>query len=135
MNSLLRRLRAELFATPTDSVLSVVLISLISLAGFGVLRWALTQAQWAVVKVNSTWFHVKERGIFGGIFGIMISSGYFLATTIGAWLLRSLLLLRRLASMKALYWRVILSTDAPVPMKILPTWVTGLDSKLATSRV
>jgi len=43
----------------------------------------------SVVKVNSTWFHVKERGIFGGIFGIMISSGYFLATTIGAWLLAS----------------------------------------------
>jgi OPA family glycerol-3-phosphate transporter-like MFS transporter len=41
----------------------------------------------AVVKVNSTWFHVRERGVFGGIFGIMISSGYFLATTIGAWLL------------------------------------------------
>lgn len=41
----------------------------------------------SVVKVNSTWFHVKERGVFGGIFGIMISSGYFLATTVGAWLL------------------------------------------------
>ena len=43
----------------------------------------------SVVKVNSTWFHVQERGVFGGIFGIMISSGYFLATTIGAWLLAS----------------------------------------------
>ncbi len=43
----------------------------------------------SVVKVNSTWFHVRERGVFGGIFGIMISSGYFLATTIGAWLLAS----------------------------------------------
>jgi OPA family glycerol-3-phosphate transporter-like MFS transporter len=41
----------------------------------------------SVVKVNSTWFHVRERGIFGGIFGIMISSGYFLATSVGAWLL------------------------------------------------
>ncbi|MBK8725385.1 MAG: MFS transporter [Holophagaceae bacterium] len=41
----------------------------------------------SVVKVNSTWFHVKERGVFGGIFGIMISSGYFLASTIGAWIL------------------------------------------------
>lgn len=41
----------------------------------------------SVVKVNSTWFHVKERGVFGGIFGIMISSGYFFATTIGAWVL------------------------------------------------
>ncbi|MCE1228934.1 MAG: MFS transporter [Firmicutes bacterium] len=41
----------------------------------------------SVVKVNSTWFHVRERGVFGGIFGIMISSGYFLATTIGSILL------------------------------------------------
>jgi len=41
----------------------------------------------SVVKVNSTWFHVRERGIFGGIFGVMISSGYFLATSVGAWLL------------------------------------------------
>lgn len=38
----------------------------------------------SVVKVNSTWFHVKERGIFGGIFGMMISSGYFLAVTVGS---------------------------------------------------
>ena len=43
----------------------------------------------SVVKVNSTWFHVRERGVFGGIFGTMISSGYFLATTLGAWLLAS----------------------------------------------
>jgi OPA family glycerol-3-phosphate transporter-like MFS transporter len=33
----------------------------------------------AIVKVNAAWFHVKERGVFGGIFGIMISSGLFLA--------------------------------------------------------
>jgi OPA family glycerol-3-phosphate transporter-like MFS transporter len=41
----------------------------------------------SVVKVNSAWFHVHERGIFGGIFGIMISTGYFLAITIGGWIL------------------------------------------------
>jgi MFS transporter, OPA family, glycerol-3-phosphate transporter len=41
----------------------------------------------SVVKVNSPWFHVKERGIFGGIFGIMISSGYLLAYTVGGWIL------------------------------------------------
>lgn len=50
----------------------------------------------SVVKVNSTWFHVRERGIFGGIFGIMISSGYFFATTVGS------ILLARFAS-----WTVI----------------------------
>ena len=37
----------------------------------------------SVVKVNAAWFHVRERGVFGGIFGIMISSGYLLAFTLG----------------------------------------------------
>jgi OPA family glycerol-3-phosphate transporter-like MFS transporter len=41
----------------------------------------------SVVKVNSAWFHVKERGVFGGIFGSMISIGYFLAISIGGWVL------------------------------------------------
>lgn len=41
----------------------------------------------SVVKVNAPWFHVKERGVFGGIFGIMISSGYFLALTVGGFIL------------------------------------------------
>jgi general L-amino acid transport system permease protein len=58
MQVLLRRLRAELFATPADAVLSVALISLLSLGAFGFLRWALTQAEWAVVRVNSTLFAV-----------------------------------------------------------------------------
>lgn len=33
----------------------------------------------AIVKVNSAWFHVRERGIFGGIFGILISLGLYFA--------------------------------------------------------
>lgn len=41
----------------------------------------------SVVKVNAPWFHVKERGVFGGIFGIMISSGYFLALTVGGYIM------------------------------------------------
>jgi OPA family glycerol-3-phosphate transporter-like MFS transporter len=41
----------------------------------------------SIVKVNAHWFHVRERGVFGGIFGIMISSGYFLALTVGGWIL------------------------------------------------
>lgn len=35
-----------------------------------------------IVKVNGGWFHVRERGKFGGLFGIMISSGLFLALTV-----------------------------------------------------
>jgi OPA family glycerol-3-phosphate transporter-like MFS transporter len=33
----------------------------------------------AIVKVNSSWFHIRERGIFGGIFGILISLGIYFA--------------------------------------------------------
>jgi MFS transporter, OPA family, glycerol-3-phosphate transporter len=44
----------------------------------------------SVVKVNSAWFHVEERGIFGGIFGIMISLGYMLALSLGGWILSHL---------------------------------------------
>jgi OPA family glycerol-3-phosphate transporter-like MFS transporter len=41
----------------------------------------------SVVKVNSAWFHVRERGVLGGVFGSMISLGYALALTTGGWLL------------------------------------------------
>jgi len=41
----------------------------------------------AIVKVNSFWFHVRERGGFSGIFGTMISSGIFLAFTVNGWIL------------------------------------------------
>lgn len=41
----------------------------------------------SIVKVNSNWFHVSERGGFSGIFGTMISSGIFLAFTVNGWLL------------------------------------------------
>jgi OPA family glycerol-3-phosphate transporter-like MFS transporter len=37
----------------------------------------------SIVKVNSGWFHVRERGVFGGIFGILISLGIFLAFQVG----------------------------------------------------
>ncbi|MBI3553363.1 MAG: MFS transporter [Elusimicrobia bacterium] len=41
----------------------------------------------SIVKINAPWFRVPERGVFGGIFGIMISGGYFLAMTVGGWIL------------------------------------------------
>ena len=44
----------------------------------------------AIVKVNAAWFHVRERGTFGGIFGIMISSGLFLAYTVSPMVTRAL---------------------------------------------
>jgi OPA family glycerol-3-phosphate transporter-like MFS transporter len=33
----------------------------------------------AIVKVNASWFHIRERGTFGGIFGILISLGIYLS--------------------------------------------------------
>lgn len=33
----------------------------------------------AIVKTNSNWFHIRERGTFGGIFGILISLGLYFA--------------------------------------------------------
>ena len=33
----------------------------------------------SIVKVNAGWFHLRERGTFGGIFGILISLGLYLA--------------------------------------------------------
>lgn len=33
----------------------------------------------SIVKVNSGWFHLRERGVFGGIFGILISLGIYFA--------------------------------------------------------
>ena len=43
----------------------------------------------AIVKTNASWFHVRERGAFSGIFGTMISSGIFMAYTVNAWILSS----------------------------------------------
>ncbi|MFM7393456.1 MAG: amino acid ABC transporter permease [Cyanobium sp.] len=63
MQSLIRRLRSELFATPGDAVLSVALITILAAAAAGFLHWALRQAQWAVVQVNSTLFAVGRYPI------------------------------------------------------------------------
>jgi general L-amino acid transport system permease protein len=47
-------LRRELFASSADGLLSLSLIALIGYALFGLLRWALFQANWAVIQLNST---------------------------------------------------------------------------------
>jgi MFS transporter, OPA family, glycerol-3-phosphate transporter len=33
----------------------------------------------SIVKVNAPWFHVRERGVLGGLFGILISLGLYFA--------------------------------------------------------
>ncbi|MDE2293802.1 MAG: MFS transporter [Elusimicrobia bacterium] len=42
----------------------------------------------SVVKVNAPWFHVDERGVFGGVFGIMISLGYVFALQTAGWIMK-----------------------------------------------
>ncbi len=37
----------------------------------------------SIVKVNSAWFHLRERGSFGGIFGILIALGIYFAFDLG----------------------------------------------------
>lgn len=61
--SLPQRLRRELMATPTDAVVSLVLIVAITAAAVGFLRWALFKAQWVVIQANSTLFAVGRYPI------------------------------------------------------------------------
>jgi general L-amino acid transport system permease protein len=56
MTPLLRRLRHELFATPADGVITLVLLALIGVGGASFLHWAFGKAQWAVIQANSTLF-------------------------------------------------------------------------------
>lgn len=44
----------------------------------------------AIVKVNAPWFHVRERGVFGAIFGILISLGIYFAFDIGDMILKGM---------------------------------------------
>jgi general L-amino acid transport system permease protein len=58
MNPLVQRLRRELFATPFDALISIGLITALLVAAAALLKWALFQAQWAVIQANSTLFAV-----------------------------------------------------------------------------
>jgi len=44
----------------------------------------------AIVKCNAPWFHVEERGVFGAIFGILISLGIYFAFDIGYMIIENL---------------------------------------------
>jgi OPA family glycerol-3-phosphate transporter-like MFS transporter len=44
----------------------------------------------SIVKINAAWFHVRERGSFAGIFGIMIQSGRLLAFSFSPFILKFL---------------------------------------------
>ncbi|MFI5302750.1 MAG: MFS transporter, partial [Polyangiales bacterium] len=65
------------FPMPLVLAMSVLYATLMYFQSFGAL---------SIVKVNAAWFHVRERGVQGGIFGVMISCGYALALSAGGWI-------------------------------------------------
>src|SRR6185437_7082975 len=66
----------------------------------------------SVVKVNAPWFHVNERGVFGGVFGIMISTGYTLAFGVSGWVMKH-------PNIVPWYWVFIFPTIAMGVMSLL----------------
>ncbi len=44
----------------------------------------------SIVKINAAWFHLRERGTFGGIFGILISLGLYFAYDWGSLIAKNL---------------------------------------------
>ncbi len=57
-------------APPSTTLLTILFAANMYFQSFGAV---------AIVKVNASWFHLRERGTFGGIFGILISLGLYLA--------------------------------------------------------
>ena len=57
-SSPLQRLRRELFSSPLDGLISVGLIGFLLVVVLALVKWALFQAQWAVLQANSTLFAV-----------------------------------------------------------------------------
>jgi general L-amino acid transport system permease protein len=58
-----QRLRAELFGSRVDGLVSIALIAAMVAIATGLIKWALFQAQWAVIQVNSTLFAVGRYPI------------------------------------------------------------------------
>lgn len=68
----------------------------------------------SIVKVNASWFHVRERGIFGGIFGILISLGLYFAFD---WSQAVVNFTERMSPESPQYWLVFF-----IPAAILLFW-------------
>jgi OPA family glycerol-3-phosphate transporter-like MFS transporter len=72
----------------------------------------------AIVKVNAAWFHVRERGVFGAIFGILISLGLYFAYDWGGAILKKFGLIWVFfvpAALLAVFWLldVLMVRDQP----------------------
>jgi OPA family glycerol-3-phosphate transporter-like MFS transporter len=77
MNAIIGACFAQRWPTGLIGTMSVLYAANMYFQSFGAL---------SVVKVNSAWFHVRERGVLGGVFGSMISAGYALAYGVCGWL-------------------------------------------------
>jgi OPA family glycerol-3-phosphate transporter-like MFS transporter len=62
------------FGLPTATAFSIAFAINMYFQSFGAV---------SIVKVNAAWFHMRERGTFGGIFGILISLGLYFAYDVG----------------------------------------------------
>ena len=58
-----QRVRAELFGSRVDGLVSIGLIAALVAAAIGLIKWALLQAQWTVIQANSTLFAVGRYPI------------------------------------------------------------------------
>ncbi len=58
----------------------------------------------SIVKVNAAWFHVRERGVFGGIFGILISLGVYFAYDWGRLIVDNAPLLAEGGTRREVWW-------------------------------
>ena len=58
-----KRLRSELFGSRVDGLISIALGAALVAIAFGLLKWTLFQAQWAVIQANSTLFAVGRYPI------------------------------------------------------------------------
>jgi general L-amino acid transport system permease protein len=63
LRSLGRTLKSELFSTPLDGVITLVLLGFLLAVGTAFVRWMLFQAQWAVIQTNTTLFAVGRYPI------------------------------------------------------------------------
>jgi OPA family glycerol-3-phosphate transporter-like MFS transporter len=61
--------------TPIKGILNVVILTIM----FSVSDFFQTFCTTAICKVGVHWYHISERGLFSGIFGIIIAFGFFLA--------------------------------------------------------
>jgi OPA family glycerol-3-phosphate transporter-like MFS transporter len=68
----------------------------------------------SIVKVNAAWFHIRERGVFGGIFGTLISLGIYLAFDLTR---RILLITKTDAGETRIWWAFF------IPAAVLGFWV------------